>query len=331
MIRRLQSPIVPGMKAAEKTFETSAPDQVRRFIVEDHPVRGHWVHLEKAWQAIREHKDYPRPVRDLLGEAVSAAVLLAATLKFQGTLTLQLQGDGYVHLLVAQCTHDFRIRAVARYGAQPLSEAVDPRSFKQLVGTEGRVIVTIEAAERDMRYQGIVPLTGDSLSECLESYFATSEQLPTKVRLAANENSAAGFLVQRLPSADEEKLYEFSDEDDPVELRSPWEDAQAAVVAVTADELLTLPLEGVLTAHLGEHDVRLFKAQSVKFECRCNQERVNSILRALGEGEVRDVLKEQGSVTVTCDYCDRPYRFDAEDIERMFSPGYIPTSPSSLQ
>jgi molecular chaperone Hsp33 len=323
------------MKNSDTTPETAATDQdqVRRFIIEEHPVRGHWVHLENAWRSVREHKDYPPAIRDLLGEALSAAVLLAATLKFQGTLTLQLQGNGEVHLLVAQCTHDFHVRAVARYGKNPplRSEAIDPNSFKHLVGDEGRVIVTIEAAERDMRYQGIVPLTGNSLSECLESYFATSEQLPTKVRLVADADRAAGFLVQRLPSAEEEKIFEFSDEDDPVELRSPWEDAQHAATELQAVELLGKSLEEVLQNHLGDHDVRLFKPQSVQFECRCNPERVHNILRALGADEVRDVLKEQGSVTVTCDYCDRPYRFDAEDVERLFAPAFVPSPPSSLQ
>lgn len=336
---------VEVMTEANPEVESSAPDQVRRFIIENHPVRGHWVRLEGAWRAVREHKDYPPAVRDLLGEAVCAAVLLAATLKFQGTLTLQLQGNGDVHLLVAQCTHDFRIRAVARYGRNssssssggevgnvphPQSESIDPYSFKRLVGDEGRVIVTIEAAERDMRYQGIVPLSGNTLSECLEAYFATSEQLPTRVRLAADAQSAAGFLVQRLPSADEE-AFEFSDEDDPIELRTPWDDAQHAVTEIQSPQLLVAPLEEILRQHLREHDMRLFKSQSVQFECRCNPERVNNILRALGADEVRDVLREQGSVTVTCDYCDRPYRFDAEDVERMFAPGYVPSNSSSLQ
>jgi molecular chaperone Hsp33 len=149
--------------------------------------------------------------------------------------------------------------------------------------------------------------------------------------LVADANHAAGFLVQRLPSADEEKTFEFSDEDDPIELRSPWEDAQKAASEMHAGELLGASLEQVLGAHLGEHDVRLFQSQSVQFECRCNPQRVHDILRALGADEVRDVLKEQGSVTVTCDYCDRPYRFDAEDVERLFAPGYVPAKPSSLQ
>src|SRR5262249_11724712 len=159
----------------------AAPNEVRRFIIENQPVRGYWVDLESAWQDLRAHTDYPPAVRDLLGEAVSAAVLLAATLKFEGTLTLQLEGQGLVRLLVAQCSHDFRVRAVARLsepeaededsarvvdlgarseGTDPftdLGRAASADAFRRLVGESGRVLVTIEAAEREMRYQGIVP------------------------------------------------------------------------------------------------------------------------------------------------------------------------------
>ena len=142
-------------------------------------------------------------MRELLGETVSAAVLLAATLKFEGTLTFQLEGDGAVRLLVAQCTNDFRVRAVAHVEneaefASGGAVLGGPDGFRRLVGKNGRVVVTIEAAERDMRYQGIVPLSGNSLAECLESYFASSEQLPTQVRLASDDKRTMGMLVQRL-------------------------------------------------------------------------------------------------------------------------------------
>src|SRR5690349_17831869 len=205
------------------TSIATAPNEVRRFIVENQPVRGYWVDLESAWQELRAHQEYPAAVRDLLGEAVSAAVLLAATLKFQGTLTLQLEGQGPVRLLVAQCTHDFRVRAVARLSDEEMDESkvvdlgtaeagADPfagisaQTFRRLVGEQGRVLVTIEAAERDMRYQGIVPLSGDSLSACLEEYFASSEQLPTRVRLAADGQRAVGLLVQKLPERNGEEV-----------------------------------------------------------------------------------------------------------------------------
>src|SRR5215470_6044771 len=190
------------------TAINAAPNEVRRFILENQPVRGYWVDLDSAWKELRAHQHYAPAVQNLLGEAVSAAVLLAATLKFEGTLTLQLEGKGSVRLLVAQCSHDFKVRAVAR-----LDEAASldgDSTFHDLVGENGRIVVTIEAAERDMRYQGIVPLTGNSLSECLEEYFASSEQLPTRVRLAADGRRAVGLLVQKLPERGGEEVDEDS-------------------------------------------------------------------------------------------------------------------------
>jgi molecular chaperone Hsp33 len=147
----------------EHTKQSS--DEVRRFIVENQPVRGHWVRLDAAWRALCAHSDYPQPVRELLGQAVAASVLFAATLKFRGTLTLQLQGDGAISLLVAQCTHDFRLRAVARFDEEAVGailtgpEGSGAEAFRRLVGTKGRVAVTVEADERSMRYQGVVPLS----------------------------------------------------------------------------------------------------------------------------------------------------------------------------
>src|SRR5262245_2166598 len=234
----------------------AAPNEVRRFILENQPVRGYWVDLDSAWQSLRAHQHYTPAVQNLLGEAVSASVLLAATLKFEGTLTLQLEGKGDVRLLVAQCSNDFKVRAVARLSeeasaagdaaaAQPgrsgsaqsetvasaagesgegrevfsgvfdlgpraggsdtfailpkAADALAAASFRQLVGENGRVIVTIEGGDSGMRYQGIVPLDGNSLAECLESYFASSEQLPTRLRLAANDDRTVGLLLQKLP------------------------------------------------------------------------------------------------------------------------------------
>ncbi len=289
----------------------SLSDHVRRFIVEHQPVRGHWVHLKGAWRDLRAHSDYPAPVRSLLGQAVAASVLLAATLKFRGRLTLQLQGNGAVSLMVAQCTHDFRVRAIAHFDEGQLEaisaeQAPSGAVFRSLAGSEGRFTVTIEADERSLRYQGIVPLTGQSLAESLEAYFDASEQLPTRVRLAADDEHSAGLLVQKLPEADEQA-------------GEAWNSAQRGFERLTAKDLLQRPVEDVLGRGLPAYDLRLFRGAPVQFECRCGEGRVTALLRALGPEEVRDVLEEQGAVTVTCEFCHRPYRFDAEAIEALFA------------
>jgi molecular chaperone Hsp33 len=288
-------------------------DLVRRFIFENRPVRGHWVHLGEAWRELRAHAQYPPPVTEVLGEAVGCSVLLAATLKFRGTLTFQLQGNGAVRLLVAQCTHDFKLRAVARCDAgalRTLAETGPNTPFRQLAGTEGRLTVTIEAEERSLRYQGIVPLSGSSLAESLEAYFAGSEQLPTRVRLVADADCVAGMLVQKLPAAEESGAEEVAE---------VWEDAARGIVHLAPEALRKVSVERLLEDTFPGHDLRLFRGAAVRFECRCSQGRVAGLLRALGSEEVRDVLKEQGSVTVTCEFCRRPYRFDSEDVEALFS------------
>jgi len=294
-------------------------DQVRRFIFENRPVRGHWVRLESAWRELRAHASHPPPVTELLGQAVVASVLLAATVKFRGTLTFQLQGNGAVGLLVAQCTHDFRLRAVARCDAAALRrlppEARRTALFRQLVGTDGRITVTVEADQARLRYQGVVPLSGTSLAESLEAYFASSEQLPTRVRLAADDDHGAGVLVQKLPQ---------EGAGEPEEAAEAWESAQQGIAQVTAAQLLRGNAEALLAEGFSGHDLRIFRGAPVRFECRCSQGRVAGLLRALGPEEVRDVLREQGSVTVTCEFCHRPYRFDTIDVEALFTDSLPP-------
>lgn len=291
-----------------------AADHVRRFIFEHRPVRGHWVQLESAWQELRVHTSYPPVVSALLGEAVAAAVLLAATLKFKGTLTFQLQGKGAVSLLVAQCTDDFRVRAVARADADAVaalgSAAARTAQFHELVGRDGRITVTIEADQNSVRYQGVVPLTGASLAESLEDYFASSEQLPTRVVLVADAARVGGMLVQRLPGNAEDEGW-----------GAAWGAVGEGMVRINPRDLLRGRAEDVLANAFMEQDLRLFRGSPVRFECRCSIGRVTGVLKALGAGEIRDVLREQGAVTVTCEFCHRPYQFDSIDIEALFADG----------
>jgi molecular chaperone Hsp33 len=298
----------------------ASSDQVRRFIFENQPVRGHWVHLDGAWRELRAHSHYPPAVTELLGQAVVASVLLAATLKFRGTLTFQLEGDGAVSLLVAQCTHDFRVRAVARCdgaAVRALAEGSQAREgaalFRSLVGDAGRITVTVEAEEKSLRYQGIVPLSGASLAESLEVYFASSEQLPTRVLLTADETHGAGMLVQKLPGAEDPLVGESN------AVEEAWAGAQAGITQLGSGRLREHGIEELLAHGFPGHDLRLFRGAPVRFECRCSEGRVAGLLRALGQQEVREVLSEQGSVTVTCEFCHRPFRFDPVDIDALFA------------
>jgi molecular chaperone Hsp33 len=280
-------------------------------------VRGHWVRLGEAWRELRAHAHYPPAVTELLGEAVAASALLAASLKFRGTLTFQLQGNGAVNLLVAQCTHDFKLRAVARCDAQAVQRLPNDTSaqarFQQLTGMDGRITVTVEAEENSLRYQGIVPLTGASLAESLEAYFASSEQLPTRVLLAADETCGGGILVQKLPEARDA---------DPETVAAAWDVARAGLARLSSGKLLdAATVEPLLQGAFPGQDVRLFRGTPLRFECRCSPSRVAGLLRALGADEVRDVLREQGTVTVTCEFCHRPYHFDPPAVEALFAEG----------
>jgi molecular chaperone Hsp33 len=290
------------------------PGELRRFVLESHPVRGHWVQLGEAWRELHSHQGHPEAVEALLGETVTAAVLLAATLKFQGTLTLQLAGSGRVKLLVAQCTHDFRLRGVARVDSAPAAGD----GFRELVG-DGRLAVTVESEERAARYQGIVPLAGASLAACLEQYFATSEQLPTRLVLAADRERAAGLLLQKLPAPG-------SGEAEGAEAQRIWEDLEAGMLLLPDALLLQGAADATLRSVFATHDCRLFAGQAVRFECRCSTGRVESVLRMLGAQELRAVLEEQGAVTVTCEFCQRRYRYDSIDVERLFRPDAGPAS-----
>ena len=297
-------------------------DRVRRFTLEKHPIRGHAARLTESWLALREHLDYPPAVQQLLGEAVGAVVLLAATLKFEGTLTLQLQGKGVVSLLVAQCTHDFKVRAMAQHQpANPVEAGGEP-GFRALAGA-GQIIVTVEAKDRASSYQGVVPITGDSLAESLEAYFVQSEQLPTRVVLAATANVVSGMLVQRIPGEGGKPV------EDPAALESAWMKADHAMAALGRGELLEDDIEQRLVRMFGADEVRVFGGHEVTFECRCSRERVANVLRSLGVDEVRSVIAEQGMVTVTCEFCQKPYKFDAIDSEQLFAEG-SPKGSSSI-
>jgi len=293
-------------------------DTLRRFLFEHYPIRGHIVHLDASWRALLEHRDYPAPIRDVLGEAVAASVLMAATLKFDGTLSLQLRGDGPMHLMLAQCSNDLGVRAVARYRGN-----IEKGGLIALSGS-GNLTVTLETEDLSQRYQGVVPLESDSLAECLQTYFAQSEQLPTRFWLHAEPGGVSGMLLQRLPA--ETVVPKTNGPQSHVmpsaeEIEDAWRRAQLMADTLQPGELRTLTDKQILQRVFSEDDIRMFESAPVFFRCRCSRERVIGMLRALGPGELRSILAERGNVEVRCDFCNRAYQFDAVDVEHLLSAG----------
>lgn len=283
----------------------STRDSLTKFLFETLPVRGEVVHLDATWAAALARVDYPPEVRDLLGQAFAATALLASTLKFDGALTLQVTGSGPVHLLVVQCDSDRHLRGLARWSGE-----VAGLEFGALVGAgtaDGKMVITVEqrATEgRGERYQGIVELTGGSLAAALESYFERSEQLATRLWLAADGTAAAGFLLQVMPSR----------EPDPL----AWEHATVLAATLTPEELLGLEPGKLLHRLYHEDDLRLHEPQPVTFRCSCSRDRIVEMLRGLGQEETMSIVAEHGAVEVSCEFCGRAYRFDPVDARALF-------------
>ena len=274
-------------------------DSLQRFIFEGAPVRGELVHLDATWRAVLERHDYPAALRGVLGELMAAAALLSATLKFDGSLILQVQGSGAVKLIVVECTSEQTMRATAKW------EGELSGSFRALVG-DGRFVITIAPDDVTQTYQGIVELTGDSVAQVLEHYMGTSEQLETRMWLASDGEQAAGMLLQRVPGP-------AGDDDDA------WNRAVTLGDTVRGEELLALPGPQVIRRLYHEEDIRVFDPRVVSFRCSCSRERVVNMLRMLGHGEVKSIIAERGAVEVNCEFCNRHYGFDAVDAEQIFA------------
>jgi molecular chaperone Hsp33 len=282
-------------------------DSLHRFLFERTNVRGELVHLDASWQAVVERHDYPPVLRQLLGEAMAAVLLLGATIKYQGSIILQIQGDGPTSLLVVQASAERTVRGTVEWHGP-----VRPGSLKDLFG-RGHLAITIDPGQGAERYQGIVELGDGGLAEALEGYFQRSEQLATRLWLAADDRQAGGLLLQRLPGAS----------DDP----DAWNRAVHLGSTVTAGELLRLPFLEVVRRLFHEEDVRVFESEPVSFRCSCSREKIEDTLRGLGHGELLEILAEQGTVSVDCNFCNQHYEFDAVDVEQLFAGGYSPGVP----
>lgn len=287
-------------------------DSLRRFLFEHTGIRGNFVHLDASWRAVLDTHPYPEPVRVYLGEALAAVCLLAATVKISGSLILQIQGSGPLRTLVAQATSARTLRGVARWEGDVPAGGDLARCF----GEGGRLVLSIERGAAEP-YQGIVPLAGGGIAQAIEGYFRNSEQLPTRLWLAADERQAAGLLLQRLP----EEMESDEDVDD-------WGRIGMLADTLTSTELTGLPAEQLLYRLFHEETVRLFEAEPLAFRCGCSRTRIEDMLRTLGQTEVDSIIAEQGAVEVTCEFCNRGYRLDAVDAGQLFAQSPPHNAPS---
>lgn len=276
-------------------------DFKQRFLFPETDIRGELVRLDESLEAILGTHDYPLAVQGLVGEAVAAVALLAGTLKFSGRLSLQAQGRGPVSLLLAECTHDGQLRALARHDGD-LDTAADIRT---LIG-DGTMVITI-IPDQGRQYQGIVPLEGDTLAQCLEGYFQQSEQLPTRLWLAAGNGRASGLMLQRLPD-------QMTSRDGN---QRQWEHLEALAGTLKMEELLDLPAETVLRRLFHDTPPRLPEPQPLRFGCTCSRERTENALLSLGADELKTLLDEDGEATLTCDFCLSQQHFDAVDLAEL--------------
>jgi molecular chaperone Hsp33 len=283
-------------------------DSLRRFVFEHAAVRGAVVSLDASCREILDGHPYPPALRRVLAELLAAAALLASTLKFKGSLIVQLQGEGPVRLLVVECDADQNLRATAQWSAEADALPADT-PLAALAGdpAKSRLAIMLDPKDSGPIYQGIVALEPASVATMIEHYLTASEQIDSRLALAAGGDGVRGLLVQRLPGA--------SAEDD-----ATWQ-RTAAVVEGLDPALLHAAdaADALLATHFPEDDLRLFAPRPARFHCSCSADRVTRALRMLGRTEVESILAEQGLIGVTCEFCNRQYTIVAEDARALFA------------
>ncbi|MBT9475680.1 Hsp33 family molecular chaperone HslO [Polaromonas sp.] len=318
--------------------------ELHKFIFDGLPVRGMLVRLTDSWQEILKRREaaggYPVEVMHLLGEMTAAGALMQGNIKFNGALVLQIFGDGPVKLAVAEVQPDLGLRATAT-----VTGSVDQgSSLSQLVNVnnEGRCAITLDPKDKfpgQQPYQGVVPLFGDqrekleNLSEVLEHYMLQSEQLDTKLILAADGNIAAGLLIQRLPVKGEGNLEGQTDRDaneDQIGVNEDYRRIALLAGTLKREELLTLDVDTILHRLFWQEPITRFEPLTPHFACSCSRERVRNMLRSLGTDEIEGIIAERGNVEVGCEFCGAQYVFDPVDAAQVFThQGHQP--PSTVQ
>lgn len=283
-------------------------DSITPFAFESLPVRGALIHLSRSWRRMQRDHDYDVLITETLGHAAAATGLIAQSLKFDGAITLQIQGSGALQMLVMQCTNDLDVRGMA-----VTEEGSAASSFAELTD-KAHCAITVDAGERP--YQGIVEIQGESLSLSLEHYFDRSVQVPSHVALVANENVAGGILLQQMPG-------QSIDEDD-------WKRLHFLLKTLTVQDFDGAAGLDLIRKLFAEDDVRVRESRVVNFKCRCSGQKVEDVLKMLGEEESRAALEERDSIEVVCEYCGEKRVFDSVDVSRLFADNVV-TGPESVQ
>ena len=290
-------------------------DLLHRFIFDDADIRGELVTLSNSYRDVLSHNNHPPAIQKLLGEFLAAIGLLSSTLKFDGMIILQARGDGPIATIMAECTHHNSVRGIVRMNEDiVLSEELALNgSLQQLLG-KGILFITIEPKRSEdidaklERYQGIVPMDSENLAGCLEHYFYQSEQLATHLWFTANAENASGLLIQALP----EQLITNSEENE-----KHWETVVALAETITPEELVALDHPTILFRLFNEQNVTIFEPRSLHFACSCTRERCTAALLAIGKDEMEEVLIEQGSIAIDCQFCNQHYHFDAVEVRKL--------------
>jgi molecular chaperone Hsp33 len=282
-------------------------DVVMPFVFEALPIRGAIIQLQKSWHRMLLGHNYDQPVLETLGHSAAASALIAQSLKFDGSITLQINGNGPLAMLVMQCTSNLELRGMA--SAERLE---DDLAFAELV-RKARCAITVDAGAMDRPYQGIVEVRGESLADSIEDYYERSAQIPTHLQLVSDRNCCGGILLQQMPGE-----------------KSPVADDWLRLGVLASTLRIRDVAGGLSPALLGrlfaEDDLRVFRPREAQFRCRCSRRRTEDVLKLLGEEDTRDLLAEQGMIEVTCEYCGRTRSFDSIDITRIFAEAHVPPS-----
>ena len=295
-------------------------DTLQKFIFDNAAVRGEFVDISATWrEVLSHHQDYPRAVKKLLGEMVAAAALLSANLKFNGSIIMQIHGDGPVRLLVVECDGELRLRATAKLDPEAViaDDALLPAMLN--VNGKGRFIITLDPADKmpgQQAYQGIVPLDGDDVATVIENYMLRSEQLDTKLWLAADDGVSRGLLLQKLPYHGGKTEAAPLTQDEALET---WNRAVILGSTLKEQELLETGIEVLMQRLFWEETIRVFDPLHPSFNCSCTRDKVGNMLKMLGQPEVDGVLAEFGTVGVNCDFCGQHYEYDKVDCAQLFA------------